>query len=319
MIGRTNVGGGAGGAGGGATLVISSPANVSVTVSKDDKSYTKNSGSLGSTTFKGLATGTWTVTISGNGQTATRTIEITADYAITIAFFSATINITYPANSNCVVTNSGGQTVASDTNSTSSEKTFTATVNATGTYTVTATATDGSGNIKSESVEITSEGQSVNVALLYRYEYYMHGVEKIPLEAILDREGNYGSVTENATSVRIDSGGYNVAVGYISSNSVDLSKVHTLYCKITNITGQTSRSDIGLRLSVCDTKIGYKNKAGRTDTAVVDIPANTLTDDVCSLDVSFLDGGYIGVYSYGAWASNTTNGIAFDMVEFYAM
>ena len=94
MIGRTNVGGGAGGAGGGATRVISSPANVSVTVSKDDKSYTKNSGSLGSATFKGLATGTWTVTISGNGQTATKTIEITADYAITIAFFSATINIT---------------------------------------------------------------------------------------------------------------------------------------------------------------------------------------------------------------------------------
>ena len=49
-----------GGGGSGATLVVSSPVNVSVTVSKDDKSYTKNSSSLGSTTFKGLATGTWT-------------------------------------------------------------------------------------------------------------------------------------------------------------------------------------------------------------------------------------------------------------------
>lgn len=156
-----------GGGGSGATLVVSSPVNVSVTVSKDDKSYTKNSGSLGSTTFKGLATGTWTVTISGNGQTATRTIEITADYAITITFFSAFINITYPATSTCVVTDSSGQTVASDTNTTSSTKTFTATVNATGTYTVTATATDGSGNTKSESVEITSEGQSVSVTLSY--------------------------------------------------------------------------------------------------------------------------------------------------------
>lgn len=156
-----------GGGGSGATLVVSSPVNVSVTVSKDDKSYTKNSGSLGSTTFKGLATGTWTVTISGNGQTATKTIEITADYAVTIAFFSAFINITYPATSTCVVTNSSGQTVASDINATSSEKTFTATVNATGTYTVTATATDGSGNTKSESVEITNEGQSVSVTLSY--------------------------------------------------------------------------------------------------------------------------------------------------------
>lgn len=156
-----------GGGGSGATLVVSSPANVSVTVSKDDKSYTKNSGSLGSATFKGLATGTWTVTISGNGQTATKTIEITADYAITIAFFSASINITYPANSTCVVANSGGQTVASNTNTGTSAKTWTATVNAKGTYTVTATATDGSGKTKSATVSITAEGQVETVVLAY--------------------------------------------------------------------------------------------------------------------------------------------------------
>ena len=158
-----------GGGGSGATLVVSSPANVSVTVSKDDKSYTKNSGSLGSATFKGLATGTWTVVISGNGQTATRTIEITADYAITIAFFSATINITYPANSNCVVANSGGQTVASNTNTGTSAKTWTATVNAKGTYTITATATDGSGKTKSATVSITAEGQVETVTLSYEF------------------------------------------------------------------------------------------------------------------------------------------------------
>lgn len=164
-----------GGGGSGATLVVSSPANVSVTVSKDDKSYTKNSGSLGSTTFKGLATGTWTVTISGNGQTATKTIEITADYSITIAFFSATINITYPANSTCVVTNSGGTTIASNTNTESSAKTWTATVGATGTYTVTATATDGSGKTKSTTVSITTDGQSESVTLSYELYLYKNG------------------------------------------------------------------------------------------------------------------------------------------------
>lgn len=164
-----------GGGGSGATLVVSSPANVSVTVSKDDKSYTKNSGSLGSATFKGLATGTWTVTISGNGQTTTKTIVITADYAITIAFFSASINITYPANSNCVVTNSGGQTVASDTNTGSSTKTWTAIVNATGTYTVTATATDGSGKSKSTTVSIATDGQSIPVTLSYNFVLFATG------------------------------------------------------------------------------------------------------------------------------------------------
>ena len=165
-----------GGGGSGATLVVSSPANVSVTVFKGDKSYTKNSGSLGSSTFKGLATGTWTVTISGNGQTATKTIAITADYAITIAFFSATINITYPANSNCVVANSGGQTVASDTNTGTSAKTWTATVNAKGTYTVTATATDGSGKTKSTTVSITTDGQSESVTLSYELVLFNNGV-----------------------------------------------------------------------------------------------------------------------------------------------
>ena len=164
-----------GGGGSGATLVVSSPANVSVTVSKGDKSYTKNSGSLGSSTFKGLVTGTWTVTISGNGQTATKTIVITADYAITIAFFSASIIITYPATSTCVVTNSGGQTVASDTNTGSSTKTWTATVGATGTYTVTATATDGSGKSKSTTVSITTDGQSVSVTLTYELVLFDNG------------------------------------------------------------------------------------------------------------------------------------------------
>ena len=221
------VGGGAGGAGGGATLVVSSPANVSVTVSKDDKSYTKNSGSLGSTTFKGLATGTWTVTISGNGQTATRTIEITADYAITIAFFSATINITYPANSNCVVTNSGGQTVASDTNTTSSDKTWTATVNATGTYTVIATATDGSGNTKSENVEITTEGQSVSVKLDYPPYLFREGIGQIiPFKSVKEENAtisiNANGIVMNYTSTSLGQ------VGVGTTNVVDLSNYSKL-------------------------------------------------------------------------------------------
>ena len=157
-----------GGSGSGATLVVSCPANVTVTVSKDDKSYTKNSGNLGSAIFKGLATGEWTVTIEGNEQTATKNITITADYAIIMAFFAAYINITYPANSTCTVKTSGGTTVASDSNTGSSAKTWTATVNATGTYTITATATDGSGKSKSTTVSITADGQSEIVTLHYK-------------------------------------------------------------------------------------------------------------------------------------------------------
>lgn len=157
-----------GGGGSGATLVVSSPANVSVTVSKDDKSYTKNSGSLGSTTFKGLATGTWAVTISGNGQTATKTIEITADYAITIAFFAATINVTYPAGSTCAITtdptNYSDAIFAGDT---SGHWSFT--VPYVGTWLVACFTGDITNpeKLAYKIVSITTDGQSESITLAY--------------------------------------------------------------------------------------------------------------------------------------------------------
>ena len=223
-----------GGGGSGATLVVSSPANVSVTVSKGDKSYTKNSGSLGSSTFKGLATGTWTVTISGNGQTATKTIEITADYSITIAFFSATINITYPANSNCVVTNSGGQTVASDTNTGSSTKTWTATVGATGTYTVTATATDGSGKSKSQSVSITADGQSKSVTLSYELYIFKSGTGMTSGYSAKFAPYISGGDTSNSINKTAITWASNAAQGgnMVISPAVDLSSYNTLHVEL---------------------------------------------------------------------------------------
>ena len=221
-----------GGSGSGATLVVSCPANVTVAVSKDDKSYTKNSGNLGSATFKGLATGTWTVTISGNGQTATKTIEITADYSITIAFFSATINITYPAKSTCVVKNSGGQTVASDTNTGSSTKTWTATVGTTGTYTVTATATDGSGKSKSQSVSITADGQSKSVTLTYELVLFDNGTYAAETGGWNGISGKY--LTANVSGPPAGETGY----GYFTSkNAVDLSGYNTIYFTIYSLSG----------------------------------------------------------------------------------
>lgn len=163
MVGRTNTGGG----GSGGTLTVTGIAGHTVTVTKDSKTYTRTFNSGGVAVFKGLSTGTWTVTMSGNGKTATRTVTITADYSLTIAYFSATIKVIYPAKSKCVIKNSSGTQVASDTNTGTSAKTWTATVNAKGTYTVTATATDGSGKTKSTTVSITTDGQSKSVTLVY--------------------------------------------------------------------------------------------------------------------------------------------------------
>ena len=166
-----------GGGGSGGTLVVTSSGAGTVTVSNTvlGKSYSKSVTAGGSVTFKGLKTGEWTVTLSNGTQTTTKSVTVNADYSVSLAYFSATISVTYPANSTCVVTNSSGQTVASDTNTGSSTKTWTATVGATGTYTVTATATDGSGKTKSQSVSITADGQSKSVTLSYELYIFKAG------------------------------------------------------------------------------------------------------------------------------------------------
>ena len=285
-----------GGGGSGATLVVSSPANVSVTVSKDDKSYTKNSGSLGSATFKGLATGTWTVVISGNGQTATRTIEITADYAITIAFFSATINITYPANSNCVVANSGGQTVASDTNTGTAAKTWTATVNAKGTYTVTATATDGSGKTKSTTVSITAEGQVETVTLSYALVLFdgENGGDNTAVTGGWLTHEEYGaSVTVSAEKITMDGGGgYLTAVA--TKNAVDLSEYSTLFMryKVNSTRGDAADE---LMFGVAASSAGILDY-GTAFTASKSLKIKTTSGAVdLSCDISSVNTGAVGV------------------------
>ena len=153
----------------GATLTVTSSGAGTITVSNTSlgKSYSKSVTAGGSAVFKGLQTGTWTIKLTDGSKTSTKNITITSDYSTNIAYFSATISITYPAKSTCVVKNSSGTTVASNTNTGSSTKTWTATVNATGTYTITATATDGSGKTKSTTVSITAGGQAKTVTLVY--------------------------------------------------------------------------------------------------------------------------------------------------------
>lgn len=283
-------GGGSGGAGGGATLVVSCPANVTVTVSKDDKSYTKNSGNLGSATFKGLATGEWTVTIEGNEQIATKNITITADYAITMAFFAAYINITYPANSTCVVQTSGGTTVASDSNTDSSAKTWTATVNATGTYTVTATATDGSGKSKSTTVSITADGQSSSVTLTYELVLFDNGTYASETGGWKGISGN--NLVASVSGVASGQSGY---AAFYTKNKVDLTGYSTLHFTIAGKSGDenydypvgaSANTGIGLSDFAASKKI-YNSDIGTT----VDVDISSLRTAYYIRGVAFSNGG----------------------------
>ena len=231
-IGKTNAGGGVSS---GATLTITGVAGATVTASKNGKTYTRTINNSGTAVFKGLSTGIWTVTMSGGGQSTTRTVEITADYSLTIAYFSATITITYPANSTCVVTDSSGATIASDTNTGTSAKTWTATVGATGTYTITATATDGSGKSKSTTVSITAEGQVETVTLGFALEVYnagTFGTDSSGTKFSAGARANYNSITQNQNSLDWWCDANTNNLFYISP-SIDPSGYSTLKMEIT--------------------------------------------------------------------------------------
>lgn len=166
MIGRVNTGGGTGG-----TLTVTAPANVTVTISKDGKTKTKNSGTSGVVVFKGLASGTWTLKITDGSQTSSKPVAITADYSTVIAFFAATINITYPAGSACTCSDGTTTLSAPDTSGT-----WACIVPNTGTWT--ASCTNGEDST-SKAVAITADGQTEIVVLSYTLVLYEKNGETV--------------------------------------------------------------------------------------------------------------------------------------------
>lgn len=150
---------GASGGGTGGTLTVTAPANVTVTVSKDGKTKTKNSGTSGVVVFKGLASGTWTLAITDGLQTSSKPVVVTADYSTVIAFFAATINITYPAGSTCTCSDGTTTLSAPDTSGT-----WACIVPNAGTWTATSTSET---ETDSKAVTITTDGQSTSVELSY--------------------------------------------------------------------------------------------------------------------------------------------------------
>lgn len=141
------------------TLVVTAPVGVTATASKEDKVYTKVVGEDGTATFKGLTTGEWTVTIDNGSQTSTQYVTVTLDYALAMAFFAATISVTYPIGSTC--TCSDGVTTFTATDASGS---YSFIVPNAGEWTV--TITDGI-NTVSNTVEITSDGQVENVKMAF--------------------------------------------------------------------------------------------------------------------------------------------------------
>ena len=278
----------------GATLTVTSSGAGTITVSNTSlgKSYSKSVTAGGSAVFKGLATGTWTVKLTDGTKTSTKNITITSDYSTNIAYFSATISITYPAKSTCVVKNSSGTTVASNTNTGSSTKTWTATVNAKGTYTVTATATDGSGKTKSTTVSITTDGQSASVTLTYELVLFNNGVVSGYAWDSSNFDSGYGDAKVSNgliylygytwdNNISLQSGWGEIGI----SSAIGLSDYSTLKVRLKKIDGADGIAKI---------QVGTTALGDNTATKKVTLTAGTTT----SLDISSITGSkYISLYA----------------------
>lgn len=148
-----------------ATINITYPAGSTCTVTNGTITYTAPSTS-GSWSCVVHNTGTWTVTATNGTQTKSASVSITADgqsQSVTLKYFAATINVSYPAGSTCTVTCGSTSYTAPNTSGS-----WACTVYFTGTWTV--WSSNGSQSASS-AVSITSDGQSVSVSL--KYEYYV--------------------------------------------------------------------------------------------------------------------------------------------------
>lgn len=157
-----NIGTGRGGGSGG-TLTITAPVGGVVTITKDDKTTTKTVGANGTAVFKGVESGTWTVTLSdptGEQNDVVTNIVVTADYSTTMAYFAAYITATYPEGSACTCTKGDIVFNAPDT---SGSVVFT--VPEVGDWVV--ACTDGT-DTADQTITITEDGQSESVNLGYQ-------------------------------------------------------------------------------------------------------------------------------------------------------
>lgn len=293
----------------GADLTVTAPAGSTVRVSKDGKSKTKVAGSDGIVVFKGLQSGTWTLTSTDGEQTASKTVEIVADYATSITFFAATINITYPAGSTCTVTDGTTTLTAPDTSGT-----WACAVPNAGTWTV---AIESLG--RSVDVVITDNGQSESVSLAYVF-LYDNGDQCTGLTGGWKFQqsnsgfGSSGTGTANSDNISITTPSNNSAAGaWRTTSKIDLTNYNTLHVTFSEI--NTDARFSSMCISVKQTLSTADNP---TTNMLVAEPLTSLIDTdgypkftapyTAILDVSALSGDYYIIW--GVSKSSAKRGVS---------
>lgn len=289
--------GASGGEGG--TLKVNAPPLVAVTITnKAGKTKTKTANADGMAIFNGLASGEWNVTIvNSDGKPTTITADVQTEYTVTIAFFSATIDITYPAGSTCTCSDGTTTLSAPDTSGT-----WACIVPNAGTWT--AAATDGVENT-SESVSITTDGQIVAIELSYLLWLYKSGNTYNAVTggwSVSEHPSTGGSfdgvLTLNDNSMLLSTEAWGGSVGYanaFTNNSIDLTGVNTLKFKITGI-GNTAYSDSDGNTHHFRFSLAVANERPTKQSPTFAADMKILATGEYSVDVSALTAGYVGIW-----------------------
>lgn len=209
------------GGGAGGNLKVIALAGVAVTVTNGSKVKQKVADAAGVAMFTGLETGAWTVTLPADVSPPTRTVDIDVDYVVVIAYFSATINITYPAGSTCTCSDGTTTISAPDTSGT-----WACIVPNAGTWTV--TSTSGT-ETDSKAVTITTDGQSTSVELSYALFLFKPNAPSDIIAGEWGIPGN-GTVTAEAelTVKSVNAYGNNRILSARTKGQIDLTEYSTL-------------------------------------------------------------------------------------------
>lgn len=264
--------GGSGGSPNKSIIIVAAPTGSTVTCKMGSTTKTASEKN-GTWTFSGLDIGTWTITATKGSSIATQDVDITrltVEY-VTITYFSATINVTYPAGSTC--TCSDGTTTLTAPNTSGS---WTCIVYNAGTWT--ATATDGDKS-KSADVVITTDGQTESVTLLYITYLFKDGETYDSLTG-----GWQGTVNAEKQALQL------IVQAGKSQNVHTKSKVDMTDYSTISVKTDANVHNVSLYLIIEDSLAASK--------PVAKAELNTASDEV-SLDISNITGShFIRLYSY---------------------
>ena len=295
---------GGGRVGGEARVYVDPGSQVTLTQTYGGKTKTAVADSSGQALFKGLDAGQWKAVATLNGQTAEGSIYVALAYILHLTYFSATINITYPAGLTCKATNGSTVLTAPDTSGT-----WACTVDKEGTWTVTA------GDL-TETVTLSTTGETKAV-ILARWVVKNGVLTDIGLTNPLI-SGRNVTPTQETGYVAIKNATSNSVVGVASGQTFDLTAARKIVADIDVTTvgasnDYTQYNGINLvtskAISAKDVATSIKNMTAYLD---ADHIANATGRKTLELDVSGLTGSHYVGFAIG------TKG-AFNVYSLYVL